>query len=214
MNKLFFITLTLISIIQLSLSKKELEILEDFSVDIDYRLESSNSDWKKRGVINFIHKSNKSQKTGATLINEPLTQEMIEEIKSECQHKDNGLYILRFKSEKSVLYSSINSCELQGSQFRDKFMVSHNGQIKSDGLVSINYDTDIRQEKKTKSNFVSSIEFIPNIPAPLPIFPEEKEAGKPPVPEPGFIQKYWWVFLIVILLSSLGGGQQAETAAA
>ena len=78
--------------------------------------------------------------------------------------------------------------------------------IKSDQIISINYDVDIinTQGNEKKKNFSSSVDFVNSIPSIGPNFPEEREEDKKqPQTEPSFLQKYWWVILIILLLSSL-----------
>jgi len=203
--KIFFISLIILSLNIFIQSKKDIEILEDFTAEIEYRLENSDSAWIKRGVINFLQKgNNKHHKSSVSVNNEPLTAEERGAIKTECLA--SGLYLIRVKTNNKTFYSSVNSCVLEKNSFRDRFIINYFGSIKSDQIISINYDVDVinTQGVEKKKNFSSSVDFVNSIPSIGPNFPEEREEDKKqPQAEPSFLQKYWWVILIILLLSSL-----------
>ncbi len=187
-------------------SKSEIDIQEDFTVEIEYRLENSRPTWKKRGVMNFLqNNNNKNYKSSINVVNEPLSSKEIEEIKNECSL--SGLYILRIKTNNKTFYSSINSCLLEKNKFMDRFVVNFFNTLKNDQIISINYDIDVLNrhlDEKRIKNFSTSVDFVNTVSSLGPNFPEEKEEDKKQTQgEPSFLQKYWWVILIVLLVSSL-----------
>jgi len=232
-NKYLLLTIfsTLLSILY---CKKDIELKEDFIAEIDYRFEKLNSTWRRRGVINFVQKNPKNGKQNFEILNNELTKEHLEEIKSECK-LGNGLYYVRIKSGTNLFFSSLNSCELIKNNFHDKFIINHFGHIKSDSIISINYDTDSRyilgslgneekrkrkDEKNNSSILKSSLEFVDTVQSIGPIFPEEKPEAKggPGAEQQSFLSKYWWVIMIVVFMMMTKGagpeeGQGGERAA-
>ena len=109
MRKLIFI----IFIINVCSKAKDVEIIEDFSLDLEYSLglvylylEKSHSKWRKRGVISFHQKgSNKNNKSLAKVTNNDLSQEENTLIIQECEKQGN--YIIRVKAGKNYMISSI-----------------------------------------------------------------------------------------------------------
>jgi hypothetical protein len=209
--------LTVFLLTLLTTSKKELDIQEDFTAEIEYRLENKEGIWKKRGVINFLQKNNnKNYKSGATVINEPLSSKEIDGIKKECEA--SGLYLLRVKINNKYFYSAVNPCLLEKNQFKDKFVINYFSSIKNDQIISINYDIDLLNglsDDNRKKNFVSLVDFVNSSSSVGPIFPEEKEEDKKQAQaEPSFLQKYWWVILIILIISSLKAPADEGQAAA
>jgi hypothetical protein len=86
-------------------TKKDIDIIEDFTGDVDFRLENVNTAWKKRGILVFSSKNNKNYKSVATINNEPLTQDDIKSIDKECEL--NGYYMIRVKINGHNYFSSL-----------------------------------------------------------------------------------------------------------
>ena len=215
----FVILIILVSFAFYNAQKKEIEIKEDFAAEVDYRLEKLSTAWKKRGVINFLQKnSNKNYKASVGIVNEQFTDEHIEEIKSECKN-GNGLYYIRIKTASNLFFSSVKSCDLLRHKLHDKFTVNTIGQIKSDSILSVNYDVDNKYLLDTLSSagkiaFRSSVEFVDNITSSGPAFPEEKEIPKnQPVENQSFLSKYWWMIMIVVVMMMVKGPNPDEGAA-
>jgi len=192
---------------------KEIEIKEDFIAEVDYRLETSNIKWRKRGVINFVQKNNnKNYKSSINVLNEQLTNEQIEEIKSECK-MNNGLYYVRVKVNSNFYFAQVDSCELLKNNLYDRFIINQLGPIKKDNILSISYDVDPfnanRDKTEKKSEFISTAEVVNSLPSAGPTFPEEKEIqgknGQPPAEQQSFLQKYWWVIMIVMFMMLIKG---------
>lgn len=209
-------TLLLLLLTILTTCKKELDIPDNFTADVEYRLENIDANWKKRGAINFFEKSNtKNNKSNASVVNEPLSTKEIERIKKECEA--SGLYLIRVKTGNKYFYSGVDSCLLLKNQFKDKFVINYFSSIKNDQIVSINYDIDINGQlnDNVKKNFVSLVDTVNTYSSMGPIFPEDKEEDKKQTPaEPGFLQKYWWVILIILIISSLKAPAEEGQAAA
>lgn len=223
MNKLnFFLLILTITCLSFITPKKELDIREDFSFEVDYRLEKTSSAWHKRGTIQFLQKkSHKNHKPGVVVQNENLNAE---EIKSECEN-GNGLYYVRINNKNTghLLFSSVKSCELIKNNFHDEFIINYFGPIKADTIISINYDSDNKYmlkdnySNKEKSNYATSVNFVENVQSIGATFPEEKEAIKGAkagdVPqEQSFFQKYWWMIMIVVVMVMTRGGGSEEAA--
>jgi hypothetical protein len=102
MLKIIFALLIQVAYLQYS-TKKELDIVEDFTAEVEFRLEKLSTTWKKRGVLSFSSKHNK--KSGATINNEPLTQDDIKNIEKECELKGN--YIVRVKAGGHSYFSTL-----------------------------------------------------------------------------------------------------------
>jgi hypothetical protein len=159
------------------------------------------------------------------VLNDQLTKEHVEEIKSECK-LGNGLYYVRIKTGNNLFFSSLNSCDLVRYNFHDKFIINHFGPVKSDSIISINYDTDSRyilgalgnEDKKKRNENInnspilkSSVEFVNTIQSTGPIFPEEKPESRagPGAEQQSFLSKYWWVIMIVVfMMVSKGAGPE------
>jgi hypothetical protein len=204
--KLISSIIILFSLTFLTNSRKEIDVQEDFTAEIEYRLENQEGTWKKRGVINFLQKNNnKNYKSSAAVINEPLTSKAIEEIKKECQL--SGLYFIRVKTNNKFFYSAVNSCLLEKNKFKDRFVINYYSAIKNDQIISINYDIDVingQLSEEKRKNFSSYVDFVNTVNSNGPIFPEEKEEDKKQVQaESSFLQKYWWIILIILIISSL-----------
>ncbi len=205
--KIIFISLLLFIFTLIVKSKKEIEVQEDFTAEIEYRLENRDDSWKKRGHINFLQKNNnKNYKSNVYVVNDAINSKELEQIKNECE--ESGLYLVRVKTNSKTFYSSVNSCLLVKNNFRDRFVINYFGSIKNDQIISINYDIDLinGQGEVTKTkNYSTSVDFVTTVASSGPNFPEEKEEDKTKQPEaePSFLQKYWWIILIVLLVSSL-----------
>jgi hypothetical protein len=211
--KFLFVIISLVLCV-INSQKKEIDIKEDFTADVDYRLEKSGSTWKKRGNLNFVQRNNnKNYKPSVNFVNEQFSNEQIEEIKSECKN-GNGLYFLRIKTGNNLFFSSVKSCDLLKNNLHDRFIINSFGQIRSDSILSINYDVDnkylLERLNDEKLNFFTSVEFVDNIQSVGPVFPEEKEAAKgPAAPEnQSFLSKYWWIILIVVVMMMVRGPEQ------
>lgn len=202
--KVYF--LIFLSWLSLVIGKKEIDIKEDFNVDVEYRLEKSSTTWKKRGVINFLQKnSNKNYKASANVLNEAMTNEQIEEIKSECKN-GNGLYYVRVRTQSNVFFSQVNSCDLLRSKFYDRFIINHFGPVRNDQIISVSYDIDTKtlietQNESSNKGFNTKVEFVENVQSVGPTFPEEKDVKQQQQPEQqSFLSKYWWMIMIVVFL--------------
>jgi hypothetical protein len=218
---LYIFTLILLSL--LVLCKKEVEIKEDFTAEIDYRLEKPNSPWTRRGVMNFLSKSsNKNYKSSVNVVNESLNQSQFDEIKSECEN-GNGLLYVRIKFGNNLYFSSAKSCDLLHSQFNDRFVINHLGSIKKDSILSFSYGSDNsyllkdagERSKSNKPVFYSQVDFVENIQSIGPLFAEEKEPIKPGQAvgqqNESFLSKYWWIILIIfVIMMSKGPGAEEE----
>lgn len=194
--------------------KKEIDIKEDFSAEVDYRLEKSGASWKKRGILNFVQKNNnKNYKPSVNFVNEQFSKEQVDDITSECK-SGNGLYFVRIKTGSNLFFSSVKSCELLKNNLHDRFIINSFGQIKGDSILSINYDVDnkyvLERSEDEKSNFITSVEFLENIQAIGPVFPEEKEApkGQAAQENQSFLSKYWWIILIIVVMMMVRGPEQ------
>jgi hypothetical protein len=209
-------------LIQSVVSKKEVEIKEDFTAEIDYRLEKTNSQWTRRGVMNFLSKgSNKNYKSSVNVVNENLNPSHFDEIKSECEN-GNGLVYVRIKLGHNLFFSSAKSCDLYHSKFNDRFVINHLGSVKRDSVLSLSYGSDNsyllgEALKLNKPAFNSQVDFVENIQSIGPLFPEEKEISKPGQAvgqeNQSFLSKYWWIILIVfVIMMSKGPGPEEEGA--
>lgn len=198
------IVLILLSLIFLSINvtcKKEIDIQEDFSADIEYRLEQNSSEWRKRGIMNFSQKSNvKNYKSSVYVINEILSEDQHNEFKKECSL--NGSYIVRIKIGANYYFSSTKMCDLINNSLKDKFMINSIVPTKSNNIISINYDVDYSNTKENSNNiFLSTVDFVDTVQSSIPLFPNEKEeaikqAQAQEQQQPGFLQRYVYLFLI------------------
>lgn len=213
MKKCLFLLFGFISLI---LAKKELDIKEDFTLEIDYRLENTETNWRKRGDIKFLQKSsNKNYKPSVNVINEQLTKDQFDELKTECKN-GNGLYYIRVKTQNNFFFNQLSSCELLENNLYDRFIIAHFGPIKNDQIISISYDVDYSKVGSLSSlnaNFISTVEFVDNVASSGPLFPEEKEkAQQQQQTEQSFFQKYWWIIMIVMFMMVMKGPAPEEGA--
>lgn len=189
--------------------RKEIEIIEDFTGEIEYKLEGSDTNWRKRGTINFTQKNSNSKKN-IYVINEPIEEKQFEEIANDCKHQ-NSLYYLRINIEGNIYFSSVKSCDILAYNFNDKLIINHLGQLEKNSIISINYDVNdkhlLEKEKNGIKQFNSIIDFVDQINAFGPIFADEKENSKPgQIPEQqSFFSKYWWIIMIVVVMVMIRG---------
>jgi hypothetical protein len=83
-------------------------------------------------------------------------------------------------------------------KYKDRFVINHLGQIKPDGIISINYDVTYYSQK-SGNGYISTVEFVDNVISAGPIFAEEREVPKgQPAPEQqqSFLSKYVKYFKI------------------
>ena len=86
----------------------DIDIVGDFSFEVEYRLEKTGTKWNKRGSLLFSeHGNKKNYKSLITMQNNPIDIEFINLLKKECEL--NGMYFIRYKSNKHTFYSSTNS---------------------------------------------------------------------------------------------------------
>jgi hypothetical protein len=115
LKKLFLIILVTTCIVSQYVVKKELDIVDDFNGDVEYRLgkllvtpERTNTDWKKRGDLNFISKNkSKTNKAMIAMSNTQLDKDDQESIHKECLA--GGSYIIRIKIGNQYYYSSVEA---------------------------------------------------------------------------------------------------------
>ena len=216
---IFISTLLIVSLIGINSKRQETEAELDFQAEIDFRLEKTNSAWRKRGIISFFKKSSgKNSKSFVKVENESLGKEIYEEIKKECD-MTNGLYFIRIKTPNNLFFSSAKSCDLVKNSLKDKIIINQIG-ASSNGIMSFNYDIDLRYSNSTintaKSKkspglaFTTGVEFVENVVATGPQFFDDKDLPKAgpggaaqPVPEQTFLQKYWWMIMIVVVMMLL-----------
>ena len=98
----------------------DIDILSDFKMEIEFRLDKLGTEWSKRGTIAFLEKGTRSfqiQKdlidnfsqvtnTLAEIKNDIMSNDVIQNIKKECELQ--GLYFIRFRNAKNIFYSTIN----------------------------------------------------------------------------------------------------------
>jgi hypothetical protein len=110
----YFFLLLFTFIISVTTKPREVDILEDFNLDLEYSLgrifsyleKTGNDSWNKRGVISFQQKgSNKNYRSLTKIANNELSIEELKQIEKECEYK--GLYTIRVSKGKGYLLSSI-----------------------------------------------------------------------------------------------------------
>ena len=165
--------LIILSFLSLFKFKKDIEIKEDFVVQVDYRYENSNTNWSKRGEIIFTQNKKKNNNI---FVNEN-SKLQVKELKTQCEN-GNGTYFLRFKSGGNLFFSSIKACEIVENNFKDRIIINTYGVVKKDTIISINYDREIYDDyvsEDKSEGFTTSVRFVENISSSGPNFPEEKE---------------------------------------
>ena len=189
----------------------------NFKYDIEYALESSPTEWIKRG---FFSPNNK-QKIQVT--NNKLTDKEYSSIVNECKLK--GKYIIRVSINNFSYISNTPACDLIESNLNDKFIFSFSDDNNSfSNLNSISYKVNkdnlieaknnqftsnailLTNSKINSLNFGADPKFKePNNKTNMPNKDEKEE-------EPSFFKKYWWMILIVIFMlnSKLPGGDEGE----
>lgn len=96
--------LAIIALICFSTAKREIEISEDFSIQLEHCTEKSSSIWTKRGEISFKKRtSSRGNKVLADVSNSDVDKSFYETLRQECEV--NGNYKLRFKLNDLFFYS-------------------------------------------------------------------------------------------------------------
>ena len=84
----------------------DIDILSDFKLEIEFRLDKLGTEWSKRGTIAFLEKGTKNYKSSIEIKNDIMSNDVIQNIKKECELQ--GLYFIRFRNTKNIFYSTIN----------------------------------------------------------------------------------------------------------
>ena len=187
----------------------DLEIEEDFILNIDYRLEKLESNWNNRGKIIFSQKDKKNYQPSIKIENENKDFDLIQK---ECELKGN--YYIRFSDNSISYYSTINPCDLIKSKYHDKIRINTLSPISKKSIISMNYDTEVLFDidDSNKKKFISNYEIVDINRAEGPIFNNEEEEvkkkdGKNPENQ-SFFSKYWWVIMIMMFMLMMGGGDE------
>lgn len=187
----------------------ELDIEEDFTLNIDYRLEKLEINWTSRGKIIFSQKDSKNYHPSIRIENENKDFDLI---KKECELKGN--YYIRFSDNLISFYSSINPCELIKSQFHDKIRINTLNPISKNNIISINYDVEFLFDADSdKKKFTSTFDIVEINRVDGPIFnnddDEEKKKNAKNNPEnQSFFSKYWWIIMIMMFMLMMNGGDE------
>ena len=228
------IKLVLILSILSLLNSLIVDIISDFDLDIEYRLEKLETGWTKRGKIIFRIKDPSTYKSTASLIDFNFTPQMKKEIQKECKLKGN--YILQFTNPKDIserYYTSINPCDLISSNFHDKLSINTMTPITQGKIKSINYladedfeeefddleeDEEVVKKPKGKKGF-TKIELSQIKKFEGPYFAEEddgidetikkKKEEKDKKAPKSIFGRYWHIIAIIMLMMMLQGGGQA-----
>jgi len=213
------------------------DINDDFNLEIEYRLEKQETDWKKRGKLVFRSRDPNTYKSTASLVDFNFNSLMKKEIQKEC--KLGGNYILQFTNENNITeryYTSINPCNLISTNFHDKLQINSFTPIEKNKIKSINYmededyeedydideDEDEEVEKKQKiKKGGNKIELSQIKKLEGPIFAEEddgvdlntknKKEKEKKQPQ-SFFGRYWYIIAIVMFMLMMNGGQPPEGA--
>ena len=210
------------------------DIKDDFDLNIQYRLEKQETNWLKRGQLNFRTKDKDTYKSTASLIDFNITPQMKKEISKEC--KLHGTYILQLINPNNTAqryYTSVNPCDLVSSNYHDKFLINSFTPIESNKIISFRYladddfeedfgidddDEEIVRNKKKKKKTFTKIELSQVKKVEGPVFSEEddgvdettkvkKEEKKPPQ---SFLGRYWYIIAMVMIMMMMNGGQEPQ----
>lgn len=188
----------------------ELDIEEDFTLNIDYRLEKLEINWTSRGKIIFTQKDSKNYHPSIKIENENKDFDLI---KKECELKGN--YYIRFSDNIISFYSSINPCELIKTQFHDKIRINTLNPISRNSIISLNYDVEFLYDilDSDKKKFISTFDIVEINKVEGPIFnneeEEEKKKNMKNNPEnQSFFSKYWWIIMIMMFMLMMNGGDE------
>jgi len=207
------------------------DIKDDFDLNIEYRLEKQETNWLKRGQLNFRTKDKDTYKSTASLIDFNITPQMKKEISKEC--KLHGNYILQLINPKNMTqkyYTSVNPCDLVSSNYHDKFLINSFTPIEDNKIISFRYLADedfeedfsveeddeeiVSNKKKNKKKIFTKIELNQVKKIEGPIFSEEddgvdeatkvkKEEQKKPQ---SFLSRYWYIIAMVMIMMMMNGG--------
>ena len=209
------------------------DIKGDFDLNIQYRLEKQETNWIKRGQLNFRTKDKDTYKSTASLSDFTITSQMKKEISKEC--KLNGNYILQIinpKNNTQRYYTSVNPCDLVSSNYHDKLLINAFTPIENNKIISFRYiadedfeddfiedddeDEEIVRNKKKKKIF-TKIELNQVKKLEGPLFSEDddgvdetiKKKNEPEKPQ-SFLSKYWYLIAILMLMMMMNGGQEPQ----
>ena len=209
------------------------DIKGDFDLNIQYRLEKQETNWIKRGQLNFRTKDKDTYKSTASLSDFTITPQMKKEISKEC--KLNGNYILQIinpKNNTQRYYTSVNPCDLVSSNYHDKLLINAFTPIENNKIISFRYiadedfeddfiedddeDEEIVRNKKKKKIF-TKIELNQVKKLEGPLFSEDddgvdetiKKKNEPEKPQ-SFLSKYWYLIAILMLMMMMNGGQEPQ----
>ena len=209
------------------------DIKGDFDLNIQYRLEKQETNWIKRGQLNFRTKDKDTYKSTASLTDFTITSQMKKEISKEC--KLNGNYILQIinpKNNTQRYYTSVNPCDLVSSNYHDKLLINAFTPIENNKIISFRYiadedfeddfiedddeDEEIVRNKKKKKIF-TKIELNQVKKLEGPLFSEDddgvdetiKKKNEPEKPQ-SFLSKYWYLIAILMLMMMMNGGQEPQ----
>ena len=84
----------------------DIDILSDFKMEIEFRLDKLGTEWSKRGTIAFLEKGTKNYKSSIEIKNDIMSNDVIQNIKKVCELQ--GLYFIRFRNTKNIFYRTIN----------------------------------------------------------------------------------------------------------
>jgi hypothetical protein len=106
MKIIFVLVIINLVLVPVLLKKVGIEVSEDFELNIDYNVSSSNT-WEARGVIKFSQKGVKGGKLNYVIENNELSKNIITKLKQSCV--EDGEYTLRTKINDSYYYSSVHT---------------------------------------------------------------------------------------------------------
>jgi len=209
------------------------DIKEDFTLNIEYRLEKQETEWFKRGKLTFKKNDPSTYKSTASLIDFNFSHQMKKEIQKECKLK--GKYILQFTNDKNITeryYTFINPCDLVSSNYHDKLVLNTNTPIEKGKIKSLNYmadedfedeyddeedDEEVVKKKKGKKGF-TKIEIAQIRRLEGPMFAEEddgidqmvkkKKEDQQKKPPQSFFGRYWYIIAIVMFILMMNGQEQ------